>query len=109
GGKLVSAVIDTDPTLPPKKALYRMVSWAQGAFEFVPQDDLPAMPDEIADATEHLIVDAMQQAHELARGTFPAATAALGITMPLAARLRELSPDELDLVQLVHNYGVVQA
>jgi len=39
----------------------------------------------------------------------PAATAAIGIAMPLSPRLRELSPDELDLMQLVHNYGVVQA
>jgi len=110
GGKIVSAVIDADPTLPPRKALYRMVSWSQGGFEFVPQEgDLPTMPNEIADATEHLIMDAMQQADALARGGLPAATAAVGIAMPLSPRLRELSPDELDLMQLVHNYGVVQA
>jgi Inner membrane component of T3SS, cytoplasmic domain/Domain of unknown function (DUF4388) len=110
GGKIVSGVIDADPTLPPRKALYRMVSWSQGGFEFVPQEgDLPPMPDEIADATEHLIADAMQQADALARGRLPAATAAIGIAMPLSPRLRELSPDELDLMQLVHNYGVVQA
>jgi hypothetical protein len=108
-GKVISAVIDADPTLPPKKALYRMVSWNQGGFEFVPQDDLPPMPDEIADATEHLIMDAMQQADELARGGLPTPTTAVGITMPLSPKLRELSADELDLLQLVHNYGVVQA
>src|SRR5205814_10500846 len=52
GGKVVSAVIDADPTLPPRKALYRMVSWAQGGFEFVPQEgDLPPMPNEITEAT----------------------------------------------------------
>jgi len=27
--------------------------------------------------------------------------------MPLTAKLRDLQPDEIDLVQLVHNYGVV--
>ncbi|HYS08014.1 MAG TPA: DUF4388 domain-containing protein [Myxococcales bacterium] len=109
-GKLVSAVIDADPTLPPKKALYRMVSWTQGGFEFAPQEgDLPAMPNEIAEPTEHLIAEAMQQADELARGGLPASTLAVGIAMPLSPRLRELTPDELDLVQLVHNYGVVQA
>ena len=108
-GKVISAVIDADPTLPPKKALYRMVSWNQGGFEFVPQDDLPPMPDEIADATEHLIMDAMQQADELARGGLPPPTTAVAISMPLSPKLRELSADELDLLQLVHNYGVVQA
>jgi len=109
GGKVISAVIDADPTLPPKKALYRMVSWAQGGFEFVPQDDVPPMPDEIAEATEHLIMDAMQQADELAKGGLPAPTTAIGIAMPLSPKLRDLSGDELDLLQLVHNYGVVQA
>ena len=110
-GKVVSAVIDADPTLPPKKALYRMVAWTQGAFEFAPQEGepLPAMPDEIAEGTEQLIMEAVQQADELARGNLPAPTAAIGIAMPLSPRLRDLSPDELELVQLVHNYGVVQA
>src|SRR5205823_885844 len=47
-GRVVAAVIDADPTLPPKKALYRMVGWSQGGFEFVPQDgELPPMPNEI--------------------------------------------------------------
>jgi hypothetical protein len=109
-GKVVAAVIDADPTLPPKKALYRMVAWTQGGFEFVPQDgELPRMPNEIQETTEALVVEAIQQQDELARGTLPAPTAAIGLAMPLTPRLRDLAPDELELVQLVHNYGVVQA
>ena len=109
-GKVVSAVIDADPTLPPKKALYRMVGWTQGGFEFVPQEgEMPPMPNEITDGTEMLVMEAMHQADELARGNLPAATAAIGIAMPLTPKLRDLPPDEIDLVQLVHNYGVVQA
>src|SRR5207302_4538729 len=58
-GKVVSAVIDADPTLPPKKALYRMVTWTQGGFEFVPQEgELPPMPSEITEGTEQLIMEA---------------------------------------------------
>jgi hypothetical protein len=109
-GKVVSAVIDADPTLPPKKALFRMVSWTQGGFEFVPHEgEMPSMPSEIAEGTEQLVMEAMHQADELARGNVPGATAAIGIAMPLTPKLRELPQDELDLVQLVHNYGVVQA
>ncbi|MFN2550024.1 MAG: FHA domain-containing protein [Myxococcales bacterium] len=109
-GKVVSAVIDADPTLPPKKALYRMVTWSQGGFEFVPHEgEMAAMPQEIAEGTEQLVMEAMHQADELGRGNLPAATAAIGIAMPLTPKLRELPPDEIDLVQLVHNYGVVQA
>jgi hypothetical protein len=110
GGKVVSAVIDADPTLPPKKALYRMVTWSQGGFEFVPQEgEMAPMPNEIAEGTEQLVMEAMHQADELSRGNLPAPTAAVGIAMPLTPKLRELPPDEIDLMQLVHNYGVVQA
>ena len=109
-GKVVSAVIDADPTLPPKKALYRMVTWTQGGFEFVPHEgEMPAMPSEITEGTEQLVMEAMHQADELGRGNLPAATAAIGIAMPLTPKLRDLPPDEVDLIQLVHNYGVVQA
>jgi len=109
-GNVAGAVIDADPTLPPKKALYRMVAWTQGGFEFVPQDgELPAMPNELEETTEVLIMEAMQQQDELAHGNLPAPTSAIGVAMPLTPRLRDLSPDEMDLVQLVHNYGVVQA
>jgi len=109
-GRVVAAVIDADPTLPPKKALYRMVGWTQGGFEFVPQEgELPPMPNEIQESTEALVMEAMQQQDELARGTLPAPTSAIGISMPLTPRLRDLTPEEIDLLQLVHNYGVVQA
>ena len=109
-GKVVSAVIDADPTLLPKKALFRMVGWTQGGFEFVPHEgEMPAMPSEIAEGTEQLVMEAMHQSDELGRGNLPLPTAAIGIAMPLTPKLRDLPPDEVDLVQLVHNYGVVQA
>jgi pSer/pThr/pTyr-binding forkhead associated (FHA) protein len=109
-GKVVAAVIDADPTLPPKKALYRMVGWTQGGFEFVPQEgELPPMPNEIQESTEALVMEAMRQQDELAHGSLPAPTSAIGIAMPLTPRLRDLTAEEIDLVQLVHNYGVVQA
>ncbi len=109
-GRVVAAIIDADPTLPPKKALYRMVGWTQGGFEFVPQEgELPPMPNEIHESTEALVMEAMQQQDELTRGTLPVPTAAIGIAMPLTPRLRDLTPEEVDLVQLVHNYGIVQA
>ena len=81
-----------------------------GGFEFVPQEgELPPFPSEIVESTESLVMEAMHQADELQRGNLPAPTAAIGIAMPLTPKLKELGPDELDLIQLVHNYGVVQA
>lgn len=109
-GKVVKALIDADPTLSPKKALFRMVSWTQGGFEFVPQEgELPPFPHEITEGTEQLLMEAMHQSDELGRGNLPAPTLAIGLAMPLNAPLRDCTKDELDVLQLVHNYGVVQA
>ncbi|HXN55719.1 MAG TPA: DUF4388 domain-containing protein [Myxococcales bacterium] len=109
-GKVVAAAIDADPTLAPKKALFRMVSWSQGGFEFVPQEgELPPFPNEITEGTEQLLMEAMHQSDELARGNLPPPTLAIGIAMPLSAPLRDCTKEELDVLQLVHNYGVVQA
>jgi hypothetical protein len=108
-GKLVSASIDADPTLPPRKAAYRMMAWTQGAFEFVPREEMPKMPQEIGDTTEQLLLEAMQQLDELRRGNLPSPSSTLALDMPLSPRLRDLTSEELDLVQLVHNYGTVQA
>src|SRR5207302_622333 len=100
-GRVISAVVDADPALTPKKALYRMVSWTQGAFEFAPQEgELPPMPNEITESTEQLVMEAVRQQDALGSAGLPPATAAIGIAMPLTAKLRDLKPDEIDLVQL---------
>jgi pSer/pThr/pTyr-binding forkhead associated (FHA) protein len=109
-GRCAFATIDSDPTLGPKKSLFRMVTWSAGSFEFVPQEgEAEPFPQEMNESTEQLMMAAMHQADELARGILPSATAAVTVSTPLTAKLRDLAPDELDLVQLVHNYGVVQA
>jgi hypothetical protein len=108
-GKVVSALNDAEPGLGPKKALYRMMSWSQGGFEFVPQEELPPMAEEIAESTELLLMEAMQQIDEMGRDDLPRATSTVGLAMPINAKLRDLKPEELDILQLVHNYGAVQA
>jgi hypothetical protein len=109
-GKVVTASIKGQPSMPAKKALYRMTAWPQGAFEFVPQEgELPPQQNELTEGTELLVMEAMQQADELGREDLPSAAAAVGLAMPLAGRLRDLPAQDLDLVQLAHDHGTVQA
>ena len=35
----------------------------------------------------------------------PSPSASLSLAMPMTASMRELSPEQLDVLQLVHNYG----
>lgn len=108
-GKVVTASIDGQ-ALSPKKALYRMTAWPEGSFEFVPREgDLPAQPGELTESTELLVMEAMQQADELGREDLPSPAAAIGLAMPLAGKLRDLPPQDLDLLQLAHDEGTVQA
>jgi len=108
-GKVVTASVDGQ-ALSPKKALYRMTAWPEGAFEFVPREgEFPVQPGELTESTELLVMEAMQQADELGREDLPGAASAIGLAMPLAGKLRDLPPQDLDLLQLAHDEGTVQA
>jgi hypothetical protein len=111
GGKVVTAVVDADPDMEPKKALYRMVGWTHGGFEFVPEEQQPGEvpPAAMTESTEQLVMEALHQQDEMNRGHLPAGDAPIEIAVPCEPRFRDLTPEELDLVQLVHEYGVVQA
>ncbi len=62
---------------------------------------------ELDSSTEALLMDALRQLDELKRiqKDLPPMTAMLTLAMPMTAPLRELSPEQLDVLQLVHNYG----
>jgi len=76
----------------------------------VPREgEFPVQPGELTESTELLVMEAMQQADELGREDLPGAASAIGLAMPLAGKLRDLPPQDLDLLQLAHDAGTVQA
>ena len=112
-GKIVSAVIDQSPGLSPRKALFRLVTWESGTFEFVPAEPGAgelSFPNELTDATDQMLLEAFHEHDELKRaaGSLPP-TSAVSVSAPLVPPLRALTPAELDLVQLAWSYGGVQA
>ncbi len=86
----------------PRKALIRMLSWTQGSFELEPPDETP-QPGEMDESTEALLMEGMRQLDEyrVQVEKLPALTASVSIPKPLTPKLRELSPDELDVFQAV--------
>ena len=65
---------------------------------------------ELDASTEALLMDALRQLDEFKRiqTQLPAHDrAAARWRMPLTAPLRELTPEQLDVLQLVHNYGTL--
>jgi hypothetical protein len=105
-GRVYYAVIDENHNLGPQKSFNRIVTWEQGDFELRPADPQEFMV-EMDSSTEALLMDALRQLDEYKRiqKDLPPFATNLALAMPMTAQLRELGPELLDVLQLVHNYG----
>ena len=105
-GQVVYATINDNFDVNPLKSFNRILQWAQGTFDMEAPEEREFL-DPIQLSTEGLLMEAMRQLDEVQRlaPDLPPMTAQLAITSPLVPPLRDLSPDELDVLQLAHNYG----
>ncbi len=108
-GQLYFATIDDSFDVGPHKSIYRMLTWTHGLFELEPPDDR-AVLEEIQDSTEALLMEGMRQMDEFQAmaSKLPPLTARLSVPRPLVAKLRELKPEELDIMQTALGGGTVQ-
>ena len=105
-GAVVYATVDDDEELAPLKAMLRIVSWKDGVFEMEPPEEREFRRP-LKMGTEGLLMEVMRQTDEMRRlgPDMPPANAVLEISSPL----RNLSSQELDVLQLAHNYRQVEA
>jgi pSer/pThr/pTyr-binding forkhead associated (FHA) protein len=105
-GRVYYAVIDDNHNLGPQKSFNRIVTWEEGDFELRPADSQEFMV-ELDSSTEALLMDALRQLDEFKRlqPQLPAMGAALKLAQPLTPPLKELTPELLDALQLIHNHG----
>jgi Domain of unknown function (DUF4388) len=109
-GQIYFASIDDSFNTGPRKAMYRMLGWAQGFFDLEPPDDR-AVLEELQDSTEGLLMEGMRQLDEynLHLQRLPSPTAQLAVPHPLEPKLRDLSPEELDVFQVALGAETVRA
>jgi FHA domain/Domain of unknown function (DUF4388) len=102
------AINDAEDTHPMKN-LYRMLTWPKGLFDLDPPDERE-FPNEMNASVQELLIEGMRQLDEYnrIRVDLPDLTARVAVHSPLIPPLRELKPDELDVLQLAHNYGVFE-
>jgi pSer/pThr/pTyr-binding forkhead associated (FHA) protein len=100
-GQIYFASIDDSFNMGPRKAIFRMLTWTQGFFELEPPDER-AVLEELQDSTEGLLMEGMRQLdeHRALADKLPPLTATLSIPRPLEPKLRDLTPDELDVFQV---------
>ena len=109
-GKIYYSAINDDFSVSPQKAMYRMLSWEQGTFELEPGGEMQVM-EELTESTEALLMEGVRQIDELKQleTKLPPGHASLAVPTPVAGKLRDLSPEQLDIFQLVLDHGQVQA
>jgi pSer/pThr/pTyr-binding forkhead associated (FHA) protein len=109
-GQIYFANLENQFNIGPRKAMTRMLSWAQGSFELEPPDE-SAVLEEMTDSTEGMLMESMRQLDEyrMLVEKLPELTSPIGVARPLKAKLRELSPEELDVFQAAMEVKTVGA
>jgi pSer/pThr/pTyr-binding forkhead associated (FHA) protein len=109
-GQIYYSTIDDSYDLSPRKAAFRMLTWTTGTFELEPPDDKSVL-EEIQESTEGLLMEGMRQLDEFNRiqHDLPQHDQALGLASPLSPPLKELKENDLDVLQLVINFGQMRA
>jgi len=107
-GNVYYATINDSDDVPPVKACYRMLTWEAGSFDLDPPDER-TFTDEVDLTVAEILMEGMRQLDEFNRlkEGLPPLASKIGVSQPLIPPLRDLSPDDLDVLQMVHNYGTI--
>jgi pSer/pThr/pTyr-binding forkhead associated (FHA) protein len=104
-GSIVFAAINDSDLLTPEKAVHRILSWRHGTFYMEPLEQLD-LEARIELSTEAALMEGMRVFDEVARFDLPPMRSSVRLATPLRAKLRELSGDQLDVLQVA--MGVTQ-
>ncbi len=105
-GVIYYATINDLDELQPMKCIFRMLTWQKGLFDFDPSETREFQkPVEIT--VQEVLMESLRQLDELnsIREQLPALSARVVFQAPIVPPLRDLSPEELDVLQLAHNFS----
>ncbi len=108
-GIVAYAIINELDDVQPLKSLYRMLTWAKGLFDLDPAEDRE-FASEMTQGVQEILIEGMRQLDEFnrIREELPELSARLSVPGPLIPPLRDLKREDLDVLQLAHNYGVFE-
>lgn len=108
-GRVYAAIINDNTDTPMEKAFYRMMTWSTGTF-LLDTSIEEEFENAIDMAVESLMMEGMRILDEITNlgPEVPEYSAHMHLPVPLVPPLRNLTPELLDTLQLIHNYGRVE-
>lgn len=105
-GVIYYASINDLDDVPPMKSIFRMLTWQKGLFDLDPPDERE-FPNEMNLSVQEVLMEGLRQLDEFneIRNELPDLNTRLVLSQPVIPPLRDLKPEELDILQLAHNYG----
>lgn len=107
-GRVRFAMVNDDRDVDPYKVFYRIIGWEHGTFSLEhPSEE--TFENEINESIESLMMEGMRIQDEIRNlgGDVPSFEDELVVNRPLVPPLRSLTPELMDTIQLVFNYGTV--
>jgi pSer/pThr/pTyr-binding forkhead associated (FHA) protein len=105
-GTIYFAMVNEVDELPPIKCIFRMLTWQKGLFDFDPAE-VREFKKPVEVTVQEVLMESLRQLDELneIRDQLPALGARVTLPTPLIPPLRDLTPEELDVLQLAHNFS----
>ncbi|MBZ0120890.1 MAG: DUF4388 domain-containing protein [Sandaracinaceae bacterium] len=106
GGQVVYATVNDNYDVAPLKSLFRVLTWPEGTFDMEAPEEREFL-ERVEMTTEGILMEGMRQLDEIRRlgPDMPPMHATISLAMPMIPPLRDLAPEELDVLQLAYNYG----
>jgi pSer/pThr/pTyr-binding forkhead associated (FHA) protein len=98
-GIIIHATINDAEHLSPEKCVYRIITWRHGTFYMEPADD-GTLPSHIQLSAEAALMEGLRIFDEVHRIELPPMGSRIALARPLTAKLRDLAPEQLDVLQV---------
>jgi pSer/pThr/pTyr-binding forkhead associated (FHA) protein len=98
-GIIIHATINDSEKLSPEKCVYRIITWRHGTFYMEPADD-GTLPSHVQLSAEGALMEGLRIFDEVHRIELPPMGSRIALARPLTAKLRDLTPEQLDVLQV---------
>ena len=107
-GMIVSASINDQELLPSEKCVYRIITWQHGTFYMEPAEE-GELPGRVQLTAEGALMEGLRIFDEVNRIQLPPMLSRITVPQPLTAKLRDLTPEQLDVFQVALHQGQLEA